>query len=128
MRILFVCKYNRFRSKIAEAFFNKLSKRSKAKSYGIFKGSQVSKNVIEVGKELGLKINPKPNKLTQNLLAQQDLIVIAADDVSKNKLKNYKKKIIIWKIPDVDNRSKEKIIKTIEVIEKKVKRLIRELE
>jgi len=39
-KILFVCKYNRFRSKTAEAFFNLLkhNKKIKAKSTGLIKG------------------------------------------------------------------------------------------
>jgi len=32
MKILFVCKHNRFRSKVAEAFFNKLKKNKKIKA------------------------------------------------------------------------------------------------
>ena len=48
--ILFVCKYNRFRSKIAEAYFNKINKNKlvSVKSAGIIRGNPVSKDIIAV--------------------------------------------------------------------------------
>ena len=39
MKILFICKWNRFRSKIAEYYFNKFDKKNKAISVGIIEAN-----------------------------------------------------------------------------------------
>ena len=33
MKILFICKYNAFRSKVAESYFNKMNKNKKIKAF-----------------------------------------------------------------------------------------------
>ncbi|OIO43180.1 hypothetical protein AUJ63_00880 [Candidatus Pacearchaeota archaeon CG1_02_35_32] len=132
MKILFICKFNRFRSKIAESIFNKLNKNNKlkAKSAGIIMGRPISKEVLEASKEKGYVIKGKPQGISSDLLIWQDAIIIVADDVPTSLFKNnkkYGKKLIIWKIPDTDSNNKKELQKIIYQIEIKVKNLIKEL-
>jgi len=130
MNILFVCKFNRFRSKIAEAFFNKLNNNSKyfAKSAGIIKGRTITNDILKPAKEFGLKIKSQPIGLSVELLMWADLIIITADDVPKTIFTNnfqYSKKVNVWKIHDVNGN---KMIKEIIKIQNHVTKLIYNLE
>jgi protein-tyrosine-phosphatase len=131
MNILFVCKHNRFRSRVAESYFNKINnnKNIHARSAGIIKGTYpLSKNQVLVAKQLGININGKPQSLTAELLIKTNLIIIVADDVPKrvfNPNGYYKGKIVIWRIKDVyDTERKDLIEKTIRSIMKKVDRFV----
>ena len=138
--ILFVCKHNRFRSRVAEAFFNKINKNKKyvGKSAGVINGGYpLNKNQIDVAREFGITIDGKPQGISLYLLKKQNILVIVADDVPMGlfNTKNYRKegyikKIISWKINDTINgkeNSKEEIRKIIKIIENKVKGLVEEL-
>lgn len=130
--ILFVCKYNRFRSRIAEAYFNKINKnkRIKAKSAGLIKGNQLDKNQIKLAKEFGLNIRGKTQGLNIKILKWQDTIIIVANDVPPSIFSNnkkYGKKVIVWKIPDNLKTEKETINKVIKPIINKVDILNKQL-
>jgi protein-tyrosine-phosphatase len=135
IRILFVCRYNRFRSRIALAYFNKINKNKniKAKSAGLIKGSVVSGRGVGVAKKLGLNIKGKAQGLTDTLMHWHNIAVIVADNVPKKVFYSNKKqgkKLIVWKIKDV-NREKgrtdeeviEDIIKKVDAFNKKLKKL-----
>jgi protein-tyrosine-phosphatase len=135
MRILFVCKYNRFRSRVAEAYFNKINKNKKikAESAGIIRGFYpLNKTQVKNAEKFGINIIGKPRGLSMELLKRIDLIVITANDVSKEIFqfnKKYLQKIIVWKIQDVKRGSNEKgNIKSIKLIIRKVNELVKELE
>lgn len=131
MKILFVCKHNRFRSKVAEAFFKKFNKnkRNRADSAGVFKGIPASYNVINIGKELGIKISKFTCGLKEEMLSDYDLIVIVGDNIDPKIFddKRKKRKIIVWKIPDTSQDNKKQILEISQQIGKKVKNLVREL-
>lgn len=120
MNILFVCKYNRFRSQIAKAYFNKINKNKsiKADSAGIIYDKPTNKKQKATAKKFGIILKDKPKLLNLNLLKDQDLIVITADDVPK--MLFNKKKVLIWKIPDS--------VYSIKLIMKKTKQLVKKLE
>ena len=130
MNILFVCKYNRFRSKIAEDYFNDINKNSslEAKSAGIFEGSRISEFQKKIAKKLGIKIKGKPKGISTNLLKWQDVIVIVANDVPKELFKDNKKYgqgLLIWDIPDAKEDNENGVKRIIESIKKKVEQLAR---
>ncbi len=130
MNILFICKYNRFRSKIAEALFNKFNKNSKnkAKSAGMIKGSQLDKNQVKVAKKRGIELKGGPVGLSTKLLKWQDVVIIVADDVPMEIFKDnirYGKKLIIWKIQDAQDDNDEETERIISLIEEKIKDLIK---
>ena len=128
MNILFICKYNKFRSRIAEAYFKKINKNKnfKVKSAGLIQDRPISKFQQKVAKELGINISGKPKGLSTKLLMWQNMIIIVADDVPKTIFNNeaYRKKTIVWKLPDVLKDNKKQTIKLIKLIMKKVDKLI----
>jgi len=76
---------------------------------------------LGISKKLGVDIRGKPRKLNSSMLKWRDLIIIIADDVQANQIKNYRKhKILVWKIKDVDNARDVK-----KAIEQTVKKIIK---
>jgi len=133
INILFVCRYNRFRSRVALAYFNKVNKNKnvKAKSAGLIKGNPLSPFTIGVAKELGLDIKGKTQGLSSKLMAWQNVTVMVADDVPPqvfDKNKRYGKKVIVWKIKDIAENNKLAIKKIIKSIMVRVDILNRQLE
>ena len=92
-KILFVCKHNRFRSKVAEAFFNKLNKNKDyvASSAGLLPGGYpLDKLQVKIAREFGIELKGKPQSITTNLLMWMNLMVIVADNVPCEIFKNQK--------------------------------------
>jgi len=132
MKVLFICKHNRFRSKVAEAFFNKYNKnkKHKAKSAGIIKGMPVLTKTALIVKEFGIKLPKETRGVSEKDLYWQNIIVIVADNVPKELFTsrpNLVKKVIVWKIKDAGVEETEKIRNIINQIDKKVKKFVREL-
>lgn len=130
MNILFICKFNRFRSRIAEAYFNKINKnkRVKAKSAGVIAGGPVDKLQKMAAKSIGLNINGKPKGLSTKLMKWQNIIVLVSDDIPSKLFaenKKYGKKLIVWKIPDTRINNKKIVLKIIKSITNKVDNLVK---
>lgn len=135
MKILFVCKHNRFRSKFAEALFNKYNKNKKyvADSAGLIRGRYpLDKVQAEIGRKRGIILKGRPKGLSSELLFLQDKVIIVANDVPasifigrKNKNKSVLK-VEVWKIPDTRSDNEKEINSIIDKIEKKVIELVRE--
>jgi len=135
-KILFICKYNVFRSRVAEEYFRKINKNPKIKiaSSGLIMGGNSDAEQREIAKKiLGINITkrkPMPIKLQE--LIKADLIVVVADDIPEI-LFNYQivslqKKLVMWKIKDEQKRNKENINKITLLIKNKVDKLNKELE
>ncbi len=130
--ILLICRYNRFRSVFAEAFFNKYNKDKSAiaKSAAPIRGMPLSDNVKKLAKEFKVEIKNKPQGLTSKLMQWQNITVIVADDVPKslfNKNMRYGKKVIHLHIPDVRRNNVGEMRKTARKIKRKVLELIKNL-
>ena len=125
MKILFICKYNRFRSRVAEAYFNKINKNKniKSASAGLIMGSSVNDFQKNTVRKFGLDISGRPKPLSSKLLKDQDMIIIVADDVPKEIFKSFKAKIIVWRIPDAKVNKEDVIVKIVKPILNKVKKL-----
>jgi len=128
INILFICRYNRFRSRVAEAYFKKINKNKKIKvdSAGAMKGTPVDNREIKAAKKFGLKINGKTKGISSKLLTLQDICIIVADDVPTSLIKDktYNKgKTFVWNIKD--GRDTQRIINQIM---KKVDKLNKDLE
>lgn len=129
--VLFVCRFNRTRSRIAASYFNKLegNKNFIAKSAGLFKGNPVSLEDIKLAKKFGIDIRGKPQAISTKLLHWQNLVVIVADDVPTNIFDKYTKyygmKLIVWKIKDTEFQSKKSDL--VKEIIKRVTSLHRDL-
>ena len=133
MNILFVCKYNKFRSQVAESYFNKINKNKKIKTFsgGIFPGRYpLDKLQSSIAKSMGIIINKRPKPIPTTLLRKMDLIIDVADNVPKSLFKfkkEYCGKTIAWNIPDEQEGRKDKIKNIINMIKVKVENLIKEL-
>lgn len=105
MKLLFVCKYNRFRSKVAECIFNALNvdKNVHAESAGLLMDASrqyIEKNVLKIMNEKGYGLRGVPRQLTSRLVKDFDVVVIVADNVNKEFFHGFKGKIVKWKISD----------------------------
>ena len=109
MKIIFICKYNAFRSRVAEEYFNKINKNKRIHviSRGIIMGGRPDKEAVEIPKELlGINIiKRKPLPITLPELIEADLIIVVANDIPKRIFDyqsiNLQKKLIIWKITNI---------------------------
>jgi len=136
MKILFICKYNAFRSRVAEEYFKKINQNKEIKviSRGLIMDGKADEEQRKIAKEL-LDIDilgKEPEPLNLDDLINSDRIIIAADDVPaimfNYSLVSLKRKISFWKIKDEQKKNKKNIRKTILLIKNKVDKLNRELE
>ena len=136
VNILFMCRVNCFRSKVAEAYFNKINKNPKVKikSAGIVSGYKQSENEIETAKGFGIDIRGTSQGISADLIQWGDILIIVADDVPSKifdyeKRKGYLKKLVCWEIRDVKTSKDIKGIKrAIKQVMKKVDKLNKTLE
>ena len=132
MNLLFICKYNRFRSKIAEAYFKKLNKNKniKVKSAGLIQGSPINPKTIQIVRKRGISIKGQPHGISSKLLVWQNIMVIVADNVPERIFNNkrFGKPIIAWKIKDTFRENKTEENAVITKIMLKVEKLVKELE
>jgi len=130
MKILFVCRCNRFRSRIAEAYFKKINKNKNIKvdSAGLFKGKPIDKREIKEAEKFNLNIRGKTKAMSSKLIENQDLIVNVAEDIPRNLFKKGEvKKLIRWEIKDSKSSDKKGINRIINEIIKKVDLLVNKL-
>ena len=136
-KILFVCKYNRFRSKFAEACFNSVNKNGKFKavSAGIIRmngdlGLTMRKRVKYILDKYGVRMGRRSRGLSYKLLDKSDIVIVVADDIPKVIFNwpVWKDKIVYWNLPDVWVDDKRNVDKTIKSIMGKVDMLVRRLE
>ncbi len=131
-KILFVCKHNRFRSKVAEMFFNKYNKNKNYVAIGaglLPGGYPLDKVQVKVAKEFGIKLSGKPKPITTGLLRKINTLVIVADNVPSEifQSKKYGLQEYRWEIKDVVRGDEEEVREIISRIEKKVKEFVKEL-
>ena len=138
MNILFVCRHNRFRSKVAEAVFrhNYKGAEVKTKSAGLavdIMHPYIARNVVLALKEKGISVRDDGAKRIDSfILKWADKIIIVADNVSPNMFKDKElidgKQIIQWDISDTSESDFEGIKKRINKIEKLTLDLIKMVE
>ncbi len=125
INILFICKFNRFRSQISAGFFHKLDVKKKfnVSSAGLIQGQPISKEVRDIASEYSIKLS-KPKGLVRNVLRNQDIIVVAANDVPPSIFtslkKSGKRRVIVWKVKDVGANKVKDIRRVTEILRKKV--------
>jgi len=108
-KILFVCRGNIFRSRLAEAYFNKLRPDSYiASSSGVeasrFGAKYASEPARKLAKKYQLELSLSPIQTTQETLDSADVIVFVKDDVykeAKNMFKINESKVVVWDVYDI---------------------------
>ena len=114
MKVLFICKYNAGRSRMAEAFFNKLSKKNNASSAGIAPSPRLKSNLkgirgtVEVMREVGITIPYELGRaVTRKDTEEADKIIVLLDKKQRHILPKYiteSGKTEYHEIPDSDAR------------------------
>ncbi len=126
--VLFICVENRFRSQIAEAYFNRYAPRGwRALSAGIKPAAEVHPNAVKLMLEEGIDISrKKPRQLTIELQEKTDVAVI----VCSGKLcpAVLCKRVEIWKMPDPAKMPLSRARKVRDAIKAKVMELVERLE
>ena len=132
-KILFICKHNKFRSKVGEAIFNKLNKNKNiiAESAGtIGSDNPTPYNVVKILREKGYRVaRMKARKINLKKINDYDILIVVADNVDPQLFKDsgYRWKIIWWKVSDCMSIYVPGIRKRVDDIEKRVKKLIKRL-
>lgn len=132
MKILFICKHNVFRSRVAEEAMKRISNHDITSGGVIRYDGNMNKAQQEVCKEFGLVLPNQSKTLDLRNLREQDLIIIVADDVPQAIFDHPEynlKEIRRWEIEDVDSRylEKDNIRNIVERIIEKVEELNDEL-
>ncbi|MBI5803220.1 hypothetical protein HY448_00860 [Candidatus Pacearchaeota archaeon] len=136
MKLIFVCKHNVFRSRVAEAYFKKINKNPRIKviSRGIIMGGEPDYQQARISKDvLGIDINKrKPIPLKIPEMVDADLIVVVANDIPKvvfdYQLAPIEEKVVIWNVKDEQLGNKKNIKNILLLIKRKVDKLIKNLE
>ena len=132
MNILFVCRYNNFRSKFAAAIFNTENSNSAhvARSSGIqtsgMPGQKMLGEIGIVANKLGYEILSERTALNDETIKWADTIINVASDVDLSDIKD--KKIITWNIVDASSSSTiDERTEVVLKIKQKVLDLLKEL-
>lgn len=130
MNVLFVCKHNRFRSKVGEALFNKYAgPMHKAKSAGVKLDPffpYVASFVKDALKSHGVpSVVDAPTLISDNLISWADRIIIVADNVDVALFPRSKSEQ--WPVRDCDQDDKETINLRVREIDGQVRDLLHRL-
>ena len=130
MKILFVCVENAGRSQMAEAFANHYGKgKVVASSAGIMLADRVNPLVVEAMRENGIDISMnRPKLLTPAMAEDADKIITMGCSVEKICPAPLLKNVIDWELEDPKGKPLEKVREIRDEIEKKVLKLIVELQ
>jgi protein-tyrosine-phosphatase len=124
MDVLFVGNTNVFRSIVAEALFNEISTKFKAKSAGMKKAERVDPGAAALLEKRGLSVSKKPELYTfDELKAAKKVISFGCEGGICLPLPSTE-----WKIENPEGKSASEKEKIFLLIEEKVKELVNELE
>ncbi|MCW6160776.1 MAG: hypothetical protein LVQ97_01150 [Candidatus Micrarchaeales archaeon] len=128
--VLFICKENAYRSQIAEAIFNSLSKRNRAISAsGAEPSMEVSRDAIMLLKKMyGIDMSgQKPKRLTGEMLASASKIITVCNPEDCVLLpKKYNAEH--WNVPKFEGMDEEDKEKNLARLYAMVKDLVEKLE
>jgi arsenate reductase len=128
-KLLFVCVENAGRSQIAEAFAKDYGKgKVEALSAGTMPAREVNSVVVQVMREKGIDLSAtKPKLVANQMVLEADMIIVmgcSAQGFCPAPLLN---KVIDWGIEDPKDKPIEKVREIRDEIERRVKKLIEEM-
>ncbi len=139
MEVLFVCNTNVGRSQMAEALFNRLSKKNHASSAGLNLEYREDKTleeleairVINAMKEIKIDVSKNISKqLTKKMFDKADRVVAMLDPRQKLNLPTYFKnspKVVFWDVLDMAGMSYKYHCDGRDNIKKHVAKLVKEI-
>jgi len=126
--VLFVCRHNAGRSQMSRALFEKAAGgHHTAESAGTTPGERVHPEVVEVMSEIGIDLSDHvPQRLTTGLAGPADVVVTmgCGDECPYIPGRRY----IDWDLPDPKGQPIEVVRATRDEIDRRVARLIAELD
>jgi len=128
IRVLFVCVENARRSQMAQGFAERLGKGNlEIFSAGSRPSSQIDPLVIEVMKEKGIDLSSRyPKGLNDLPPVEMDyLVTMGCEETCPAALA---KRIIEWEIPDPKGKPVDEVRRIRDMLEAKVKMLLKEVE
>ena len=128
IKIVFICVENARRSQMAQGFAEVLGQGEvEVYSAGSRPSSQIDPLVIEVMKEKGIDISGKqPKSLNDLPLIEMDYLVTMGCEETCPAIPT--KKVIEWQIPDPKGKSVDVFREVRDLIEDKVRTLLKEME
>ena len=128
--ILFVCLENAGRSQMAEGFFRKYARSLyKGISAGTKPVSQINPLAVEVMKEVGIDIsNQKSKDITEDMMRNSAYIVNMGCMEKESCPTLFLHNLVDWHIEDPKGKSIEKVREIRDEIEKRVKKLVGNLQ
>ena len=128
IKIVFVCVENARRSQMAQGFAEALGQgKLEVYSAGSRPSLEIDPLVIEVMKEKGIDLTPKrPKSLNELPPVEMDyLVTMGCEETCPAVLA---KKIIVWEIPDPKGKSIDVFREVRDLVENKVRTLLKEIE
>jgi arsenate reductase len=127
-RVLFVCLHNAGRSQMSEALFARAAGgRHEARSAGTTPGERIHPEVVEAMNELGIDLGDRrPRRLTDEDAEWADVVVTmgCGDECPYIPGKRY----LDWDLPDPKGRPLAEVLATREEIERRVGKLLTDLD
>jgi len=130
MKVLFVCKANVGRSQMAEAFFNRLSKKNSSKSAGTDvdenNGKTLPDSMVKCMAEKSYDISKcKRKQLTPKMVKEADKIIVLT---AKEDMPTYTdfSKVVLWDVEDAKGMPYEFHCRIRDYIKSLVERLVKE--
>src|SRR3989344_5021055 len=140
MKILFVCRANVGRSQMAEALFNKMSKKHMAESAGtkvdttwetlidFAKINPSAENVIIVMREEGLEVGHKTRKqINEEMLKDYDKVIVLARPEECPEYLVNNSKTVFWDIEDAVGTDYDFHVLTRDRIKRLIVKFIKEI-
>jgi arsenate reductase len=127
-RVLFVCVHNSGRSKMAEAFFNRMAEgKAMASSAGTQPLDKINPVVVAAMQEIGININQQvPKLLTLEMLESVDKVVTMGCGVESVCPASFVT-TEDWQLEDPEGKTIEEVRKIRDEIRNRIERLIKEL-
>ncbi len=128
-KVLFVCVENAGRSQMAVAFAKKYGRgKVEAESAGTMPAKEVNPVIIQVMREKGIDLSAKKPKLIANeMVREADMIIVMGCSAQGFCPATFLNKVIDWGIEDPKDKPIEKVREIRDEIERKVKKLIEEM-
>ncbi|MEM3536343.1 MAG: arsenate reductase ArsC [Candidatus Bathyarchaeia archaeon] len=128
-RVLFVCVENAGRSQMAVAFAKKYGRgKVEAESAGTMPAKEVNAVVVQVMREKGVDLSAnKPKLITNQMVQEADMIIVMGCSAQGFCPASLLNKVVDWGIEDPKGKPIEKVREIRDEIERRVKKLIEEI-
>ena len=127
--VLFVCVHNAGRSRMAEAFLDKLAgDRYRAMSAGTEPAARPHQEVVQAMKDVGVPLREGPGKLLTQDMANEAVKVIGMGCAVEDACPALRVPLEDWQLDDPKGKSPEEVAEIRDMIEMRVRNLVAQLD